>query len=62
MGKKIKNSEEVQKVEEIKLDVFQACNEFRLIRLIRSHIMKKFYNEKHTKNEWEKIFKDERCL
>jgi hypothetical protein len=37
----------------------QACNEFQIVGVIRSHVVKKFQGERKLKKEWELIFKEE---
>lgn len=50
-----------QSVESI-LNAQQACNEFQIVRTIRAHVLKKFKNQTYSKDEWERIFKDQRVL
>lgn len=41
-------------------NVFQICNELRLVGVVRQHVLKKFKNDSMSKTDWKKLFKKER--
>ena len=44
------------------LNEHQACNDFRFTGTTRTHVLKKYKGQEHTRMAWERFFSSERLI
>lgn len=49
-------------IDQVLIEIDQACNEFRVIGTTRLHVLKKFNGQKFFREDWEKVFKAEHII